>query len=123
MNIKVPNIDYSEAIKSSGLFKKLGFVLFAIAVYRLGTYIPVPGINSAVLEQIFEQHRGGILGIFDMFSGGALGNALDRIIHGKVIDFIDFHSYGIHFPTFNFADTFISLGVGTLLFASFKKKD
>ncbi len=72
MNIKVPNIDYSEAIKSSGLFKKLGFVLFAIAVYRLGTYIPVPGINSAVLEQIFEQHRGGILGIFDMFSGGAL---------------------------------------------------
>ena len=56
-------------------------------------------------------------------SGGALGNALDRIIHGRVIDFIDFHSYGIHFPTFNFADTFISLGVVTLLFASFKKKD
>ena len=72
MNIKVPSIDYSEAIKSSGLFKKLGFVLFAVAVYRLGTYIPVPGINSAVLEQIFEQHQGGILGIFDMFSGGAL---------------------------------------------------
>ena len=48
MNIKVPSIDYSEAIKSSGLFKKLGFVLFAVAVYRLGTYIPVPGINSAV---------------------------------------------------------------------------
>ena len=72
MNMKIPNIDYGEAIKSSGLFKKLGFVLFAIAVYRLGTYIPVPGINSAVLEQIFEQHQGGILGIFDMFSGGAL---------------------------------------------------
>ena len=54
MNIKVPSIDYSEAIKSSGLFKKLGFVLFAVAVYRLGTYIPVPGINSAVLEQIFK---------------------------------------------------------------------
>ena len=72
MNTKVPNIDYSEAIKSSGLFKKLGFVLFAIIVYRLGTYVPVPGINSAVLEQIFSQHQNGILGIFDMFSGGAL---------------------------------------------------
>ena len=72
MNTKVPNIDYSEAVKSSGLFKKLGFVLFAIIVYRLGTYVPVPGINSAVLEQIFSQHQNGILGIFDMFSGGAL---------------------------------------------------
>ena len=72
MNTKVPNIDYNEAIKSSGLFKKLGFVLFAIVVYRLGTYVPVPGINSAVLEQIFAQHQNGILGIFDMFSGGAL---------------------------------------------------
>ena len=72
MNTKVPNIDYSEAIKSSGLFKKLGFVLFAVIVYRLGTYVPVPGINSAVLEQIFSQHQNGILGIFDMFSGGAL---------------------------------------------------
>jgi preprotein translocase subunit SecY len=38
----------------------------------LGTYVPVPGINSAVLEQIFSQHQNGILGIFDMFSGGAL---------------------------------------------------
>jgi len=72
MNTKVPNIDYSEAIKSPGLFKKLGFVLFAVIVYRLGTYVPVPGINSAVLEQIFSQHQNGILGIFDMFSGGAL---------------------------------------------------
>ena len=72
MNTKVPNIDYNEAIKNSGLFRKLGFVLFAVIVYRLGTYVPVPGINSAVLEQIFAQHQNGILGIFDMFSGGAL---------------------------------------------------
>ena len=57
MNTKVPNIDYNEAIKSSGLFQKLGFVLFAVIVYRLGTYVPVPGINSAVLEQIFAQHQ------------------------------------------------------------------
>tara|TARA_X000000368_G_C23055122_1_gene723469 strand:+ start:1001 stop:2329 length:1329 start_codon:yes stop_codon:yes gene_type:complete len=72
MNTKIPNIDYGEAIKSSGIFKKLGFVLFALITYRLGTYIPIPGINSAILEQIFSQHKDGILGIFDMFSGGAL---------------------------------------------------
>jgi len=72
MNTKVPNIDYNEAIKNSGLFKKLGFVLFAILIYRFGTFIPVPGVNSAVLDQIFSQHQGGILGIFDMFTGGAL---------------------------------------------------
>lgn len=72
MNVKVPQIDYNEAIKSSGLLKKLLFVLFALLVYRFGTFIPVPGVNSAVLEQIFSQHQGGILGIFDMFTGGAL---------------------------------------------------
>ena len=72
MNTKVPSIDYNEAIKNSGLFKKLGFVLFAILIYRFGTFIPVPGVNSAVLDQIFSQHQGGILGIFDMFTGGAL---------------------------------------------------
>ena len=42
-------------------------------IYRLGTYIPVPGIDPDTLEQIFEQHSGGILGMFDMFAGGALG--------------------------------------------------
>ena len=72
MNVKVPQIDYNEAIKSSGLLKKLLFVLFALLIYRFGTFIPVPGVNSAVLEQIFSQHQGGILGIFDMFTGGAL---------------------------------------------------
>ena len=58
--------------KAKELRQRILFTLGALIIYRLGTYIPVPGINSAVLEQIFEQHRGGILGIFDMFSGGAL---------------------------------------------------
>ena len=72
MNVKVPQIDYNDAIKGSGLLNKLFFVLFALLVYRFGSFIPVPGINSAVLDQIFSQHQGGILGIFDMFTGGAL---------------------------------------------------
>ena len=45
----------------------------ALIVYRLGTYIPIPGIDPGILEEIFEQNAGGILGMFDMFAGGALG--------------------------------------------------
>ena len=42
-------------------------------IYRFGSYVPIPGIDPAALEQIFEQNAGGILGMFDMFAGGALG--------------------------------------------------
>ena len=48
---------------------------------------------------------------FNFIAGGALGNVLDRVIHGKVIDFIDFHFYGFHWPAFNFADIFIFFGI------------
>src|SRR6202012_1976405 len=44
----------------------------ALVVYRIGTYVPLPGIDPVALGQIFKQHAGGILGMFDMFSGGAL---------------------------------------------------
>ena len=42
-------------------------------IYRLGTYIPIPGIDPSILQSIFSRNAGGILGMFDMFSGGALG--------------------------------------------------
>jgi len=51
---------------------RLLFVLGALIVYRLGAHIPVPGIDPAILEKLFEQQGGGILGMFNMFSGGAL---------------------------------------------------
>jgi preprotein translocase subunit SecY len=59
--------------KASELKKRIWFTLAALVAYRLGTYIPVPGIDPVVLAEIFNQQRGGILGMFDMFSGGALG--------------------------------------------------
>ena len=55
-------------------------------------------------------------------SGGALGNAIDRIIHGKVIDFIDFFIYNFHWPAFNFADIFITLGVIIMIMTEFFSK-
>ncbi|MDA1132257.1 MAG: preprotein translocase subunit SecY [Proteobacteria bacterium] len=67
------NINFGAFSKATELKKRLWFTIFALIVYRLGTYIPIPGIDPTVLEQIFQQQRGGILGMFDMFSGGALG--------------------------------------------------
>src|ERR1700749_3043927 len=59
--------------KATELKKRIWFTLGALIVYRLGTYIPVPGVDAAVLGEMMQQHGGGILGMFDMFSGGALG--------------------------------------------------
>ena len=66
------NINFGAFSKATELKKRLWFTVFALIIYRLGTYIPIPGIDPLVLEQIFEQNRGGILGMFDMFAGGAL---------------------------------------------------
>lgn len=52
--------------------QRLVFVLLALIVYRIGTYIPVPGVNPAAMAQFFDQNNGTILGVFNMFSGGAL---------------------------------------------------
>lgn len=46
--------------------------------------------------------------------GGAIGNVIDRIVYGKVVDFLDFHAAGVHFPTFNIAD--IAISIGAVLF-------
>ena len=67
------NINFGAFSKATELKKRLWFTVFALIIYRLGTYIPIPGIDPTVLEQIFNQQRGGILGMFDMFAGGALG--------------------------------------------------
>ena len=58
--------------KAADLKKRLWFTLGALIVYRIGSYIPIPGIDPQVLEEIFNAQRGGILGMFDMLAGGAL---------------------------------------------------
>ncbi len=54
------------------LFARLKFVLVALIIYRIGTHIPVPGIDPAQLQALFNQNQGTILGLANMFSGGAL---------------------------------------------------
>ena len=65
----------SNTAKSNGLAElkaRILFVLIAIFVYRIGTHIPVPGINPDQLEALFNQNQGTFLGLFNMFSGGAI---------------------------------------------------
>ncbi len=66
------SLNFSAFQKAKELKSRIAFTLLALIVYRLGTYIPVPGIDPVVLGALFKAHSGGILGMFDMFSGGAL---------------------------------------------------
>lgn len=66
------NANWGAFSKATELKKRIMFVLGALLVYRLGTYIPVPGIDPNVWNEIFSQKGGGILDMFNMFSGGAL---------------------------------------------------
>ena len=58
--------------KYGDLWRRLGFLLGALVVYRIGAHIPVPGIDPVALADFFNRNQGGILGMFNMFSGGAL---------------------------------------------------
>ncbi|MBU0726135.1 MAG: preprotein translocase subunit SecY [Alphaproteobacteria bacterium] len=66
-------INFGAFSKATELKKRIWFTLGALIVYRLGTYLPIPGIDPVILQEIFRQNSGGILGMFDMFAGGALG--------------------------------------------------
>ena len=65
-------MNFSAFSKAEELKKRLWFTVFALIVFRLGTFIPLPGIDPHVLSDIFSRNSGGILGMFNMFAGGAL---------------------------------------------------
>jgi len=64
-------INFSNFAKATELKKRIWFTLGALIVYRLGTWIPLPGIDPSILQDIFQQQAGGILDMFNMLSGGA----------------------------------------------------
>ncbi len=66
------NLNFSAFAKAEELKKRIWFTLGALVVYRLGTYIPLPGIDPSAWEQIFRTQSGGILGMFNMFAGGGI---------------------------------------------------
>ncbi|MBC6405164.1 MAG: preprotein translocase subunit SecY [Rhodospirillales bacterium] len=66
------NFSFSAFGKATELKQRLLFTLAALVVYRLGTYIPIPGIDTVAFENVYNQVSGGVLGMFNLFSGGAL---------------------------------------------------
>jgi preprotein translocase subunit SecY len=66
------NLNFAAFAKAEDLKKRIWFTLGALLVYRLGTYIPLPGINPEAFAQAFTQQSRGVLGIFNMFAGGAV---------------------------------------------------
>ncbi len=67
------NLNFGAFAKAEALKKRIWFTLGILLIYRLGTYVPVPGINPEALAQAFQQNSSGIIGMFDMFAGGAVG--------------------------------------------------
>ncbi len=66
------NVNFSAISKAEDLQKRIWFTLGILIVYRLGTFIPLPGIDANIMGEIFAQNANGIIGMFDMFAGGAL---------------------------------------------------
>ena len=66
------NINFAAFAKATDLQKRIWFTIIALVVYRVGTFIPIPGIDPAAFANAFQSQAGGILGMFNTFSGGAV---------------------------------------------------
>ena len=66
------NMNFGAFAKAEELKKRLWFTLIALIVYRVGTFIPLPGVNPAAFAASFNAQSGGMLGMFNMFAGGAV---------------------------------------------------
>lgn len=67
------SISLKTFTKAEDLKKRIWFTLAALVIYRLGTYVPLPGINPDVIAEFIQRNAGGFFGMLDMFSGGAIG--------------------------------------------------
>ena len=90
-------------LQGYGNFGRVSFIIIALII-SLWIIIYSKKLNTI-----------GFIG-YNMIAGGAIGNVIDRVIHGKVIDFIDFHYKEYHWPAFNMADSFIFIGVLLFLY-------
>ena len=97
-------------LSEGGLLGRYFFSTFSILV---GCFL--------ILLAVFSEKKLLCISL-SLVASGALGNAIDRIYFGGVIDFIDFFIYNLHWPAFNFADIFITLGVILLLFENILDK-
>jgi len=80
-------------------------------------------ISGFLVRWLFQSSSPYSIIALGLILGGAVGNVIDRVLVGAVVDFLDFHAFGTHWPAFNVADTTIFLGAAGLIFESFFSKD
>ena len=103
----------------------VSFGMFA-ADSELGKWILVGlalMISGFLVRWLFQSSSPFSIIALGLILGGAVGNVIDRVLIGAVVDFLDFHAFGTHWPAFNVADTTIFLGAAGLIFESFFSKD
>lgn len=98
-------------LAGAGGWQKWFFLVLALAV------------SAWVIHSLRQPETTFLLGnALSLIMGGALGNAIDRLAYGAVVDFLDFHWQGLHWPAFNLADAAICLGAFLLVWDQFSKK-
>ena len=88
-------------------------------------FLAVSGLALGVIVYLYTKLPPGkpwITAALAMIFGGALGNMVDRLRFGEVVDFLDFHIGTVHWPAFNVADSAISVGAGILFFCALSRK-
>jgi len=80
-------------------------------------------ISGVLVRWLFQSNRLFSVIALGLIIGGAMGNVIDRVLVGAVVDFLDFHAFGYHWPAFNVADTAISIGAIGLVLESLFSKD
>lgn len=89
------------------------------AAFRLPFLIIVALVAIGFISVMLKRLRDNDIGLITALAfilGGAIGNLIDRIVYGEVIDFLDVHWSGYHWPAFNLADSFITIGVGITIY-------
>lgn len=115
-SIKLTSFLSFTPVWNSGI--SFGFLQDLGQIGRYGLTIFALSVSVWLILSSFKLPRYSSLG-FILIASGAIGNAIDRIIYGKVVDFIDFYIEDLHWPAFNLADTIIFIGAGLFLFNQF----
>ncbi len=94
------------------------------AGWQRGFFIGIALIASAWIVYLLRRypHQRRFALALSLILAGAVGNVIDRVLHGAVIDFLDFHAYGYHWPAFNVADSAITCGAALMIWDAFRPK-
>jgi len=93
--------------------------------WQTPVFAAISGVAAVVITVLILRNPGKrmLCAALGLILGGALGNLWDRLLWGHVVDFLDFHAAGWHWPAFNVADSAISVGAALLILESFVRRD